>query len=941
MPLVENSGRGDKKGNIETSIAFLVFGAVILMLCLANAKIAYAEENKSDEKELNMGVKHITGCDSVDNACSLSFPASHNENFFYEKKEYWFYTTVSGKGIITFELIDDKDDLDDLNLYVYDYTGNKLECKSMNSGGKDEKCSPSATKTTDYDWKYYIKIYTYDIVGAYASSTIKANIQPVECTSNSDCGIYKKCSNYQCIQKTCSEMGYNYETCTSSELNSLKCDNTNPKLQCKQFGSAYCWMSLGNCLSDEYCSNGQCIEYECMSNSDCITGKKCSNHDCVINTCSDYPNTIGSCTFTGNTYCEGGITGYPYECKQIELIKCYQKTDTCTSDEYCEDPWGSAGAQCFPRPCTINSVSWDKTSASVGENVGITVQGSHCQGDDLVTFKVYEEDIDWDSEASNHPASKYFTSNPLKNSWIAEYVDDGFGQGNPEYRLYTYHNGDEYKSSNLLTVSCPNNDGDSYSSYGGVCGLKDCDDNNKNIYPGATEICNYKDDDCDSQTDEGFDLLNDESNCGSCGKSCLNSYTCASGTCRGCGDGNCDTGLGENPSTCPNDCYGDLRVVEITNAPASVKEGEQVIITVKIENKGTYAKTLSLEAGIAPDEWKNMGVFGAGQMGIQSTTPIVKCCSGNEYYSAKNITLNAKTSELVTFNLYAPKPTSVDACNNGQTAWGNSHTLVVGIYEKCGEGYINSLTQDIKVYRICKSYNECPTGEYCDFNSGYPGVCKPRVCQNLCNIPGSYLCSGNEIVKCADINGDGCLEFEHTDYCTGSYVCIPGKNICQSTTPKTQMKIDYSDGKIQVNKQLGDILILRLKYGGTETISLGYDHSAFTAIDCSDSFIITSNKNCMFNVNNAATGGQTYDIVLNNGPKVTAKIVYNPKTIIITDRKKLIERFNDAQEVDALLEEAYRTALRENGVVYDLGDYLDNPLWKNPTEYEGGKYAVR
>ena len=58
-----------------------------------------------------------------------------------------------------------------------------------------------------------------------------------------------------------------------------------------------------------------------------------------------------------------------------------------------------------------------------------------------------------------------------------------------------------------------NNDGDSFGIAANKCYCTptgkytaeltvDCDDNDQNVFPGATEVCNGKDDDCDGQTDE-------------------------------------------------------------------------------------------------------------------------------------------------------------------------------------------------------------------------------------------------------------------------------------------------------------------------------------------------------------------------------------------------------------------------------------------------------
>src|SRR5439155_16955841 len=108
---------------------------------------------------------------------------------------------------------------------------------------------------------------------------------------------------------------------------------------------------------------------------------------------------------------------------------------------------------------------------------------------------------------------------------------------------------------------CPDNDGDGYAVCGGDCQLPqgkqcgDCDDTNPLVHPGAPEICNGIDDNCDGQIDEGGDsLCNDQNDCtaDTCGGSsgcdhatvpdgaqcsdgnaCTRSDACLSGVCVG------------------------------------------------------------------------------------------------------------------------------------------------------------------------------------------------------------------------------------------------------------------------------------------------------------------------------------------------------------------------------------------------------------------------
>jgi hypothetical protein len=75
----------------------------------------------------------------------------------------------------------------------------------------------------------------------------------------------------------------------------------------------------------------------------------------------------------------------------------------------------------------------------------------------------------------------------------------------------------------------------------------DCDESDSQVHPGALELCDQADNDCDGQADETFDLMTDPANCGKCLYLCqLNnaSSTCTAGKCKvtGCLNGyaNCN-----------------------------------------------------------------------------------------------------------------------------------------------------------------------------------------------------------------------------------------------------------------------------------------------------------------------------------------------------------------------------------------------------------------
>jgi hypothetical protein len=70
----------------------------------------------------------------------------------------------------------------------------------------------------------------------------------------------------------------------------------------------------------------------------------------------------------------------------------------------------------------------------------------------------------------------------------------------------------------------------------------DCEPNNIAVYPGATELCDSADNDCDEVIDEGYEFLHNPEHCGGCNISCEDDSAttgCIGGACQifGCADG--------------------------------------------------------------------------------------------------------------------------------------------------------------------------------------------------------------------------------------------------------------------------------------------------------------------------------------------------------------------------------------------------------------------
>ncbi len=136
------------------------------------------------------------------------------------------------------------------------------------------------------------------------------------------------------------------------------------------------------------------------------------------------------------------------------------------------------------------------------ENEHFVYQGQ--QATDTVTFQIklfeadgsiefHYEDVDFDDSDFDEGAS----------------ATVGIQDGSQGYGLQYSYNSPALSDSMAIRFAldtCNDADGDGHESL--ACGGLDCDDTDGSIYPGANEVCNGYDDDCDGVVDEGLALNN-------------------------------------------------------------------------------------------------------------------------------------------------------------------------------------------------------------------------------------------------------------------------------------------------------------------------------------------------------------------------------------------------------------------------------------------------
>lgn len=219
--------------------------------------------------------------------------------------------------------------------------------------------------------------------------------------------------------------------------------------------------------------------------------------------------------------CVGGITPVPEECDGMDEdcdsiiddgipdLECgYNDIGQCVlgHKECTAGVWGECTGAVNPVPETCNGLD-DDCDGAVDNGLGTTTCGLG------ICENTVNNCVEGMPQTCTPFPAELEVCDGLDNDCDGQ-TDEGCDVDN-----------DNYCTATKITVGNP-----AVCPYGGG----DCNDNNAAIHPGATEVCNGIDDDCNGQTDEGCYRAN--------GEPCTLSTQCSSGHCQNgfcCNSGDC------------------------------------------------------------------------------------------------------------------------------------------------------------------------------------------------------------------------------------------------------------------------------------------------------------------------------------------------------------------------------------------------------------------
>ncbi len=383
---------------------------------------------------------------------------------------------------------------------------------------KDIKCN-SNIDCDDND------LYTDDKCNNPGTTSSYCSHTGLNCVTDRDCGVTGFSGNEFCMIDNVFKMNYNSKCIDAGTVKSY-CDNSvTQKLivdcgrdSCDSYGPNYC--KNGNLYHSKTCYDRGCGNQACFANpssdeklvENCAFG--CDNGVCNQNSCLDTDLDGYDTCAPGNP----GDDGKPKDCNDNNANIHPNAIEICNGiDDDCDGlidenngncPIGQVcqNGQCLIIHCNSDLECNDNNAHTQDKCLNPGTAQSTCSHTPILCLNNLEC-------GTNGFLNQLFCKN---NNVFDKYIT--YTCNSPETILSTC-------SSSLTDVlkqtcafgctngqcnqnNCVDADLDTYDTCNpGTPGddgkPKDCNDNNANIHPGATEVCNQIDDNCNGQIDEG------------------------------------------------------------------------------------------------------------------------------------------------------------------------------------------------------------------------------------------------------------------------------------------------------------------------------------------------------------------------------------------------------------------------------------------------------
>jgi len=313
-------------------------------------------------------------------------------------------------------------------------------CSGGNCSGTPKDCDDGNTCTDDA------------CVNGVCQHTWNNDLCP--CESDSDCDDGNPCTDNLCSGGAC-----------QNPNNSNPCDDDDPCTVNDMCSGGACSGTPMDCDDGEPCTDDACVNGVCQhtwnddicpcnNDSDCDDGNPCTTGSCVNDTCeyAQVPDCPGGC--------DNGTCDANENCRN------------CPQDCGCPAGQGCVNGQCQELPdCGKDGCGSDETQCNCPQDCGAPPSSETNCVDGL------DNDCDGNTDCLDSDCfGDSACEDVVRYSWYQD--ADGDGYGNPD-----------------VSTESPE------QPAGYVLDNTDCDDTDADVHPGASEVCDGADNDCDGIVD--------------------------------------------------------------------------------------------------------------------------------------------------------------------------------------------------------------------------------------------------------------------------------------------------------------------------------------------------------------------------------------------------------------------------------------------------------